>query len=125
MSPEAHTELEATPASTGMARAFVRDLLAAWDCDADEDVALLLTSELVANAVRHAATRLAVDVRLEDEVVRVEVHDTAAALPEVRPVDLSALGGRGLHLVEALARRWGVDPEPGGKVVWFELGPHS
>src|SRR4051794_7926760 len=124
MSPIARTELEATPASAGLAREFVRDLLAAWDCDGHEDVALLLTSELVSNAVRHAASRLGLDVCAEPEIdlVRIEVRDADERLPVVRAPEPDADGGRGMFLVEALARRWGAEPERGGKVVWFELG---
>jgi anti-sigma regulatory factor (Ser/Thr protein kinase) len=124
MSPAARTELEATPASAAAARRFVRDLLAAWDCETDDEVAVLLTSELVSNAVRHAASRLALDVRCEPEndLVRVEVHDADERLPVVRSPDPDAVGGRGLFLVESLARRWGAEPEGAGKVVWFELG---
>jgi anti-sigma regulatory factor (Ser/Thr protein kinase) len=128
MASEARTELDATPASASTARAFVRDLLAAWDCDTEEDVAVLLTTELVSNAVRHAATRLALDVRRgDDDVVRVEVRDGDVRLPELRRPDVDATGGRGLVLVDALARRWGAEADGHGKVVWFELGqrPYS
>jgi anti-sigma regulatory factor (Ser/Thr protein kinase) len=122
MSPAARTELEAIPASAAAARRFVRELLAAWDCETDDDVAVLLTSELVSNAIRHAASRLALDVRCEPDLVRIEVHDADERLPVVRSPGPDAVGGRGLLLVESLARRWGAEPERGGKVVWFELG---
>jgi anti-sigma regulatory factor (Ser/Thr protein kinase) len=123
MSLEARTELDATPASAAAARTFVRDLLAAWDCDDQHDVAVLLTSELVSNAVRHAATRLALEVQADPnaEVVRIAVRDSDGRLPIRRDPGADATGGRGLLLVDALARRWGTDVEDEGKVVWFEL----
>jgi anti-sigma regulatory factor (Ser/Thr protein kinase) len=133
MSPEARTELEATPSSAAEARAFVRQLLAAWDCDDEREVAILLTSELVSNAVRHAATRLALEVRADPEVdvLRIAVRDENGQLPVRREPEVGATGGRGIFLVDTLARRWGADVEDRGKVVWFELGtgrrpgPHS
>lgn len=122
--PEIATELDASPESAAVARRFVREVLDAWDCDDPDDVALLLTSEVVSNAVRHAATELAVRLRLEDDwtTLRVEVTDADGHLPEVQAPSDDATGGRGLLLVESLARRWGADATPAGKVVWFELG---
>jgi anti-sigma regulatory factor (Ser/Thr protein kinase) len=127
MCPEAHTELDATPSSAAEARAFVRQLLEAWDCDDEHEVAVLLTSELVSNAVRHAATRLALDVRADPEVdvLRIAVRDENVQPPIRREPDVDATGGRGIFLVDALARRWGTDVEDRGKVVWFELGAGS
>jgi serine/threonine-protein kinase RsbW len=127
MSPAARTDLEPTLESAATARQFVRDLLVAWDCDAEEDVAVLLTSELVSNAVRHAASRLGLDVCAERDIdlVRIEVRDADERLPVVRRPEPDAESGRGLFLVEALARRWGAEPERGGKVVWFELAART
>jgi anti-sigma regulatory factor (Ser/Thr protein kinase) len=127
MPSEARTELDVTPASASFAREFVRARLAAWSCDAEGDVAVLLTSELVSNAVLHAGGRLALGVcgdRVAD-LVRIEVRDGDGRLPVVRPIDTEATNGRGLFLVEALARRWGADAEGAGKVVWFELGARA
>jgi hypothetical protein len=54
--------------------------------------------------------------------VRIEVSDATKARPVARAVEPSALRGRGLHLVDQSASRWGVDPSPGGKTVWAEFG---
>ncbi|MFP5253220.1 MAG: ATP-binding protein [Actinomycetes bacterium] len=87
------------------------------------DVAVLLASELVGNAVEHAsgeAVHLVVDQR--QDRFRVEVHDTQAGRLSARHTDTLAPRGRGLMLVERLAAEWGVDPSPrGGKQVWFQL----
>ena len=96
-------------------------MLAAWDCDDPDEVAVLLTSEVVANAVRHAATACAVRVDLEGDVLRVEVADGSATLPQLRRPRPDDFGGRGLVLVESFARRWGAEPTPTGKVVWFSV----
>ena len=124
MSPDARTELDALASSPKAARDFVRSVLEAWDCDDPDEVALLLTSEVVSNAVVHAATRLALDVGWDEdaEVLRIEVHDGSAVVPQIRNPTEGATGGRGMLLVERLARRWGTHAEGGGgKVVWFEL----
>jgi serine/threonine-protein kinase RsbW len=61
-------------------------------------------------------------VRLTGEAARVEVTDRSAAPPEPRVAGESDSSGRGLALVEALARRWGTRRlASGGKTVWFEI----
>ena len=87
------------------------------------EVALLLTSELVTNAVRHGAGPVTVDLASDGAAVRIGVHDLGATLPVARHPDADSLGGRGLLLVEGLAAGWGVDREARGKTVWFTLRP--
>ncbi len=98
------------------ARRFVAGLVAGHT-QAD-DIALL-TSELVTNAVRHAATPAEMLVQVSDRTVRVEVHDATSGPVQPRQPDTN--GGRGLRLVELLSDRWGVDARPPGKSVWFEI----
>jgi anti-sigma regulatory factor (Ser/Thr protein kinase) len=110
------------PEAVAEARAFVRSALAAWHYDDDDgDVAVLLTSELVTNAVRHARTDCTVEVRLLGEELQVAVEDSCPTMPAQDSVGASSLTGRGLLLVDAMARRWGADVVKGGKVVWFAL----
>jgi len=78
-------------------------------------------SELVANAVIHAATSTDLVIDLGDRRLRVEVRDSAGGHPERRDPAYDELSGRGLLIVDELADRWGVDEEPPGKSVWFEL----
>lgn len=87
------------------------------------DTATLLVSELTTNAVVHGDGEISVRVVPTDTGVRVEVRDESEALPEERPPDLDAEGGRGIDLVARLATAWGVRPESRGKTVWFEVGP--
>jgi len=85
------------------------------------EVASLLTSELVTNALVHGGGDASLSVGLVPGGVHVEVAD---ALPgDLSPSAWSAeaTSGRGLALVEALASAWGVRPSGSGKVVWFEL----
>jgi anti-sigma regulatory factor (Ser/Thr protein kinase) len=109
----------------------VQSLLDARELEAS--VAILLTSELVTNVVKHAGTQLTLVVKIAPSV-RVEVHDGVAATRAFREtlahpptyVPATSPGGRGLGLVSALASRFGLDDEPGeweGKIVWFELDP--
>lgn len=102
------------------ARELVRDVLGAHD---DELVssAELLVSELVSNTVLHTSGAPLVEVRLTDDLVRVEVYDTDASMPRRRVPDADSPGGRGLLLLDRIASRWGADPVDDGKVVWFEL----
>jgi two-component sensor histidine kinase len=86
--------------------------------------ALLLTSELVTNAVRHGGGG-DISCRLwpGQRVVRLEVADGNGTLPREVDRGLVADSGRGLHIVDTLASRWGSTPgqRESGKTVWFEL----
>ena len=123
--------LGAEPSSVGAARRFVRNQFAERDLDAS--VAVLLTSELVSNVVRHARTAITITLRFEP-CARIEGHDGAAATEAFREILGSAhtrvspqsSGGRGLPLLRGLSTRFGLSEDAGtgpGKVVWFELDP--
>ena len=103
------------------ARRYVRSELARLGADAAADDALSLVSELATNAVLHAHTDFTVSVQRHDAAVRVCVQDGSPVSPRARSYDLDATTGRGMRLVLAMAQSWGVDLEPRGKVVWFEL----
>ncbi len=115
---ETHT-LPAEPMSAAVARGVVAGVVPVDGEPAE--IAVLLTSELVTNAVLHARTAAVLTVRCEDGVLRVEVGDGNQLVPVVKRYDRTAVTGRGLQLVSQLAHRWGVDVTPTGKVVWFEL----
>ncbi|MDQ0845473.1 SpoIIE family protein phosphatase [Streptomyces sp. V1I6] len=113
--------------SVATARAFVRDTLQGWGYSDVVDDAVVLTSELVTNAVVHAGTSADVLCLRSEDGVRVEVADR---YPE-REVPIQGAGraianldsenGRGLLLCAALASRWGVEYTPTHKTVWFQL----
>jgi anti-sigma regulatory factor (Ser/Thr protein kinase) len=104
------------------ARAFVAQRCAAARLTDDQrDDALLLTSELVTNAILHGRSEVCVEVQERGQLLRVSVFDENSRHPQPVDEDPDALDGRGLALVEALARSWGVEDRRLGKAVWFEL----
>ncbi|MDH6440244.1 anti-sigma regulatory factor (Ser/Thr protein kinase) [Streptomyces sp. SAI-144] len=114
----------ADPGAVRAARTAVRNRLAAWNLDGLADIAALLVSELVTNALRHATGPIGVRlVRPEavDGVLLVEVSDPLPDPPRERIAALDDESGRGLQLVAHAARRWGTRPGVTGKTVWFEL----
>ena len=110
------------PAAAAEARRRVRDAIASWRVPVDEDAALLLTSELVTNAVRHEAGQaVMLVISYSNGRLRVDVHDTSRSLPAVADVPADAETGRGLLLVETLSDEWGFYRTPAGKAVYFML----
>ena len=121
---ELSTVFPSVAPSAASARRFVAAALRRWGCSEDFiELVLLLTSELVTNAYRHAGTDTRVSVRLDDDCARVEVRDVGRGEPELRPLDTDRTDGRGLQIVDALADRWGYHSDAGGTAVWFELVP--
>lgn len=124
------TALPCDPRSVAAARRFVTSRLVAWGHDpAVTDTAALLVSELVTNALLHARSAVVVAVahaeRDGEGRVRVEVTDTSPVRPRQRHNSLVSGTGRGLLLVDRLARGWGTDQRETGKAVWFELGERT
>jgi len=120
--PELELELPAEPGSAAAARRAVEGELGL----AGEilDTVKLLVSELVTNSVRHAglpaSAAIALRVRAERELVRVEVTDPGHGFDPAERPEPSEDGGWGLRLVESLADRWGVERTPAARV-WCEL----
>jgi anti-sigma regulatory factor (Ser/Thr protein kinase) len=85
------------------------------------DVAQVLVSELVTNAVLHAEPPIELGIDLRGGRVRITVVDGSPTIPEPQDPDQSATSGRGLLLVDALSASWGWQLADRGKCVWFEL----
>ncbi|MFI9051028.1 ATP-binding protein [Streptomyces sp. NPDC053427] len=85
------------------------------------EVATLLTSELVTNALVHAEGGAVVTATVGDRL-RVEVRDFVSGRPEPKAPTTEGTSGRGLVLVRSLADAWGIRSHGVGKSVWFELG---
>ncbi|MDN3269931.1 SpoIIE family protein phosphatase [Streptomyces sp. MA15] len=112
--------LEPEDAAPGRARRLARRQLSRWGMEELSDSVELLVSEVVTNAVRYASRPVTLRL-LRTDVLRCEVGDDVPQLPRLRQARATDEGGRGLYLVNRLARRWGATRLSTGKVVWFEL----
>jgi len=126
--PAGATELSACrvrlatgPAAAAQARGRVRAAIRAWGAPVDPDVAMLLASDLVTDAVRHeAGERITLAVRSGRGRLRVDVHGTSCSWP-VADAPVGAGIGPGLTLVARLSAEWGFYRTPTGTVVYFTL----
>ncbi|MBB3088784.1 SpoIIE family protein phosphatase [Nocardioides albus] len=112
---------EPAPTSVSEARRFARTVLAEWGLDDLLEDAVLLTSELVTNAVTHAGTPMTVSVVRERDRLRIDVLDLHPT--RVLPVGANAHPGagehgRGLLITSALSTAWGVEYRRDHKRVW-------
>ncbi|MBG7698871.1 ATP-binding protein [Streptomyces sp. MC1] len=108
------------------ARRELRALLRHWGKPGRSEIAELLTSELVTNALVHTDDDAVLTAVVDPGALRVEVRDFVARRPELHAPDTDDdTHGRGLLLVQSLADDWGVRPHGVGKSVWFELGAEA
>lgn len=112
---------DAAGSSVAAARRFVAAALGRLARPDLVDTAVLLTSELVANAMLHAHSAATVRVGVDDESISIEVRDASSRLPAAKHYGPEAATGRGLLLVDALAAQWGAERLDAGKRVWFRL----
>jgi hypothetical protein len=114
--------LAAGPAAAGEARSQVRAAIYAWDVPVDPSVAVLLTSELVTNAIiNETRETITLAITCACGQLRVDVHDTSRFLPVLVEAPVDAEAGRGLMLVATLSADWGFYNTPAGKAVYFTL----
>ncbi|MEU4092933.1 SpoIIE family protein phosphatase [Streptomyces sp. NPDC026673] len=110
------------------ARGFVSECLHDWRLAELAEDLVLITSELVTNALVHAGSDVDLRLRAFGDRVRLEVRDSGSDPPVPTAYSLTEEGsaqaehGRGLYLVDALARIWGTSPSGRGKTVWLEMG---
>ena len=130
--------LGALATAAGSARVHVRVALASWGLDDIKDVAEIVVSELVSNAIRASTApggapaylhgrmlTLQVGLFSDRHTARIEVFDQAPGVPVMRQATPDMETGRGLCLVDTFTSgRWGWQPYPtGGKVVWAMIAP--
>jgi anti-sigma regulatory factor (Ser/Thr protein kinase) len=113
--------LTAGPAAAAESRRRVREAIETWGVPADSDTAVLLTSELVTNAVRYAGGPVRLFVTCSCGHLRVYVHDGSREWPAPLEKSVDAEDGRGLMLVASLATDWGCYFTATGKAVYFTL----
>ena len=104
-----------------LARHFVDGLLEAAGAEQLEPAANLLTSEVVADAVRHAPSEISVRVELDPAHLRVEVSDDPGIIAAPMGSRFERRARR--RLIESIASRWGSDLDRHRTTTWFELAP--
>lgn len=122
-------QLARHPRSVGRARALLREQAADWKLpDTVTETAVLLLSELITNAYRHAHVSPGREIRAhcsldDDGRLYVSVTDASDTMPRFRNPSPEDESGRGLILVTLLADEWGTRPRPNGigKTIWFAL----
>ena len=117
----AYWYLEPRAQTARRARRLAHRALQRWELEELADSVELLVSEVVTNAVRYAERPITLRLLRTQDVLRCEVGDDVPQLPRIRQARPSDEGGRGLFLVNRLARRWGATRLSTGKVVWFEM----
>jgi anti-sigma regulatory factor (Ser/Thr protein kinase) len=122
--PRRSLTLSPTPGAPAEAREFTHEICVEWGIGRVANLAELVASELVTNAVMHARTQIAVTLRLSGDTLSVAVRD-GDPRPMFRPAPGSGAPsdehGRGLLLLDAMADAWGSTPTADGKVVWANI----
>lgn len=118
-------EVSAVPSSVGRGRRWTtRQAGDLGACTETQDVVELLVSEVLTNAVLHSPAEASLHVQVDrvGDDVRVAICDTGDRVPAVRSATTDDLGGRGMSIVDVLARAWGVERHASdGKCVWFTV----
>ncbi len=114
-------ELAREPGAAAQARRFVDRLLHGHNvAREDREPALLVSSELVTNALQHGRGRIDLRLRMTGTFLRIEVIDEGRAqAPAVRQQAADETGGWGLRIVDQLAAQWGV--YEGTTHVWADV----
>jgi hypothetical protein len=110
------------PAAAAEARGQVRAAICAWDVPADDDAAVRLTCELVANAIKHTVSgAITPGIRRTRRQPRADVHDTSPSRPVPADLPADAEAGRGLALAASRPAGRGAHRTPAGKAVYVTL----
>ncbi len=111
------------PPAITEARRLVADALRRWGHDpALITDAELVVTELATNATLHARTPFRLTIHRYGPMLRISIDDRGPDLPAIQELDPYRPSGRGMHLIGAISRRWGVEVTRSGKTVWAELG---
>ncbi|MFF8279767.1 SpoIIE family protein phosphatase [Streptomyces lateritius] len=112
-------DLPADPAVVARARLMAARQLGTWGLEELAFTTELVVSELVTNAIRHAAGPIRLRLILERTLI-CEVFDASSTSPHLRHARTTDEGGRGLFLISQFTRRWGTRYTAEGKVIWAE-----
>lgn len=116
--------LELGPGAVAHACGHIRETIAAWSVPVNQAVAILLTSDLVINAVTNGAgDTITLGIRWSPGRFRVEVHDASVMGNSWETAESDADADRGLLLAAAMAVDWGHYRTPAGRAVYYVLAP--
>lgn len=121
----ATTTFRGHPASVPAARRWVVATLAEWGLQATGWAAAQIVSELATNCTLHARSDFTVRVALDSTCLRIEAEDASPVALQSRAYSATSTTGRGLGIVDVLAREWGVTSSADGKTVWVLLAVDS
>lgn len=117
--------LRPVPDACRQVRQLVEQACTAWHRREVAATAALIATELVANVVRHAHTKMEITVGLREGQMCLTVRDGSRRLPRPADPSITDAGGRGLRLVRELTDSWGVLPVSDGKVVWTQFAARA
>ncbi|WP_433081553.1 ATP-binding protein [Dactylosporangium sp. CA-052675] len=104
------------------ARRVITQALEAWGLPHLTRGAVMVGHELVANALRHGLPPAVLRLLRQGDCLVIEVGDGSDQVPRIAEIDnLTSTSGRGMQIVDTLARTWGVRPHQNGKTVWAEI----
>jgi anti-sigma regulatory factor (Ser/Thr protein kinase) len=114
------------PATAAEARSQVRAIISAWRVPVDPAIAVLLTSDLVTNAITHGDGKtITLAIRCSRGRLRIDISDTSRSLPMAVDEPAVTETGHGLVLVATLSTEWGSFQTPAGKAMYFMLAFES
>jgi anti-sigma regulatory factor (Ser/Thr protein kinase) len=119
--PRARIDVRHDHSGPAQARAAVAECASRLGIDDLRDDVVLVVSEMVTNAVRHASPPVGLEIEATEDDVVIAVRDGSPRRPTPRVADDSAEGGRGMMLVDLLSSDHGVRPQPPGKTVWARV----
>ncbi|MGS2613557.1 ATP-binding protein [Micromonospora sp. LZ34] len=119
-------DLPPTVGAARQARQLVTDGCQRWGVPGLVEPGRIAVTEMVNNVVAHARTPMTVRLAPRDDELHLAVRDHSARQPAYAGLaPLTSTGGRGLLLIDTVARRWGSSRLPDGKVVWCVLRPED
>jgi len=115
-------EVDVPAGHSRAARRVITKALEGWGLPELTRCAVMVGHELVANALRHGLPPAILRLLRRGDTLIIEVGDSSDQEPRIAEIDnLTSTSGRGMQIVNSLARTWGVRPHQGGKTVWAEI----
>ncbi|MFY1704188.1 ATP-binding protein [Micromonospora sp. WMMA1923] len=120
--PAVDVDLAPVVGAARQARALIGASCQRWELPELVEPGCIAVTELVNNVVAHAGTTMTVRLAPQVGALRLAVRDRSRRLPSYAGLaPPTSTGGRGLLLIDTVARRWGSTAVPDGKVVWCVL----